>query len=73
MNRGFHNSMADMVADAGSTEAGGTKPSALAKPKPVVAVIGVPESRALPGRFPGAEPYIPATRCRTRKGVRRPG
>lgn len=66
MNRGFHAPTGAPVAGAGSRQTGGKRISALPESGVTIAAVGVPQAKELPGRFPGAEPYIPAASYRVR-------
>ena len=63
---GFHNPTGVAVAGPVARCADGKRSSALPERRVTVAAVGVPRPKELPGRFPGAEPYIRSGSYRAR-------
>lgn len=67
MNHGFHNSAVGLAANVRPEAACAQKNSTLSDAGEAIAAVGVPQPKELPGRFPGAEPYVAATCYRGRQ------
>ena len=66
INRGFHNPTEALAASARPGPACAKDSSALSEASEAMAAARVPQPKELPGRFPGAEPYVSATFYRSR-------
>jgi hypothetical protein len=66
MAPGSHNPTGGAVAGPVGRCADGKRSSASPERRVTVATVEVPRPKELPGRFPGAEPYIPSGSYRAR-------